>query len=187
MEFIKKKRIRKKEGQIFRVPLSGGSFGYGQVMPVSGSVFFDYTDDGTNTDPNFVIRQPILFDIGVDDYVIKDQIWEVIAILPVNPEFMEINRKAFTYSRDTNSYFIWPGNAPKFEVTPEDIKGIEMIASWDHRSVEQRLLDYFENRPNYTYESMHNRHDPNFPKTRKEFYAQYGYTVKEDEPDFKPE
>ena len=93
------------------------------------------------------------------------------------------SKRAFTYSSDTNEYYIWEKGKDQVPGTHEDIKDLEMIASWEHQHVEQRLIDYFEGRPNYNYEDMHNKHNPNFPKTRKEFYAQYGYVVKEDEED----
>ena len=182
MEVIKKKRIRKKTGQLLRVPLRNGLFGYCQTLPVSGCAFFNYKDDGISTDPQFVIKQPVVFEIGVNDYVIQDGLWEVIAVLPVNPELIK-DTKAFTYSSDTNEYYIWEKGKDQVPATPEEIKDLEAIASWYHRSAEQRLLDYFEGRPNYDYEVDHNEHDSNFPKTRKEFYAQYGYVVKEDEED----
>jgi hypothetical protein len=185
MEKIKKKRIREKPGQVFRVPLGNGLFGYGQLADPD-SIFFDYTDDGKNTDPAHVIQQPVVFEVTVDSYAIKDQIWEVIAVLPVNPYFMR-NKRAFQYMSGTNEYYIWEkGKEPRPGI-PEDIKGHEMITSWGHRHVEQRLLDYFEGRPNYTYEYQHNLHNPDFPKGRIAFYQQYNYTVKEDRPDYKPE
>ena len=178
MEIIKKKRIRRKPGQVLRIPLGKGVFGYCQTLPVSGCAFFDYKDDGVNTDPQFVIKQPVIFEIGVNDYVIQDEFWEVISVLPVNPEFDQ-SKRAFTYSSDTNEYYIWEKGKDQVLGTPEDIKGLEMIASWGHQHAEQRLLDYFEGRPNYDYERMHNKHNPNFPK-RREFYKQYGYVAKED-------
>ena len=181
----KKKRIREKPGQVFRVPLGKGLFGYGQLVDPY-SVFFDYKDNGTNTDPAFVIQQPVIFTVSVGSYAIKDQLWEVLSVLPVNPEFVQ-QRRLFTYTPDTKAYLIWESGTRQIVATPEDIKDLECFASWSHRSAEQRLLDYFEGRPNYSYEFHHNQHNPNFPKTRKEFYAQYGYTMKEDDPDFKPE
>ena len=107
METIKKKRIREKPGQVFRVSLGNSMFGYGQLTKVD-SIFFDYCDDGTVTDPAFVIQQPVVFEIAV---VIKDGFWEVIAVLPVNSELTK-SKPMFSYSRDTNSYFIWPGTTP---------------------------------------------------------------------------
>lgn len=183
MDVTKRKRIREKPGQVFRVPLGNGMFGYGQLIDPY-SVFFDYKDNGINTDPNFVIQQPVAFTVTVDSYAIKDQLWEVITVLPIKPEFIQ-SRRRFTYSSDTKEYYIWEKGKDQIAGTPEDIKGLEMIASWGHRAAEQRLLDYFEGRPNYDYESDHNQHNPDFPKTRKEFYAHYGYMVKEDADDYK--
>lgn len=180
MEVTKKKRIRRKPGQILRIPLGNGVFAYGQTRTISGCIFFDYKDDGIATDPQFVIKQPVIFQIGIDDYAIRDQLWEVIAVLPVNPEFDQ-SKRAFTYNSDTNEYYIWEKGKDQIPATPEDIKGLEAIASWGHRSAEQRLIDYFEGRPNYDFEADRNEHNPNFPKTCKEFYAQYGYVVKEDD------
>ncbi len=176
----KKKRIREKPGQVFRVPLSNGMYGYGQLIDPD-SVFFDYKDNGENTDLSFVLTQPIIFCVTVDSYAIKDQLWKVIDVLPMNSEFKKLNSNGFNYDLLKNIYYIWEKGVSPTPTSPKDIKDLEMITSWKPLSVEQRLLDYFEGRPNYSYEWMHNLHNPNFPKTRKEFYAQYEYTMKEDE------
>lgn len=176
----KKKRIREKPGQVFRVPLGNGIYGYGQLIDPD-SVFFDYKDNGINTDPSFIVKQPIAFAVTVDSYAIKDQLWEVLSVLSVNPEFEKLNPRGFNYDYVKNIYYLWEKGKSPIPTAHEKIKDLEAIASWGHRSAEQRLLDYFEGRPNYSYERMHNLHNPNFPKTRKEFYAQYGYVVKEDD------
>jgi hypothetical protein len=185
MEKIKKKRIREKPGQVFRIPLGKGLFGYGQFVDPY-SVFFDYTDGGIDTDTKQVVEQPVIFTVTVDDYVIKDQFWQVIAVLPVNPAFIK-KRELFSYSRDINGYLIWKSVTQQIIATPDEIKGMECFSSWGHRHVEQRLLDYFEGRPNYSYEVQHNLHNPDFPKGRIAFYNQYNYTMKEDEPGYKDE
>jgi hypothetical protein len=128
MEIIKKKRIRRKPGQVLRIPLGKGVFGYCQTLPVSGCAFFDYKDDGVNTDPQFVIKQPVIFEIGVNDYVIQDGFWEVISVLPVNPEFDQ-SKRAFTYSSAT-------GKTVRFS---EKVGESSTKAPYNPRAFEQHL------------------------------------------------
>lgn len=169
----RKKKIRRKPGQVFQVPLGNGKYAYGQTTKYY-SIFFDYQNDGKNPDINEIIQKPILFKIGVAYYVIEDKIWPVLGILPINPEF-EKEEDLFTYNTDKQHYVIWKTATHKILASPEEIYNLEYFSSWEHGSVSDRLRDHFAGRPCYWVEEARNSHNPNFERDIVKFYQQYGY------------
>ena len=176
MSTEKKKKIRRKPGQVFQVPLGNGEYAYGQTTDAY-SVFFDYKDDGKNPDIEDIILKPVLFKIGVAYYAIKEEIWPILGVLPVNPEF-EKEQELFTYNNIKKTYVIWKTALNKVPATPEEIYGLECFASWGAKHVERRLRDHFAGRPNYTVELFRNEHNPDFERNIIKFYAQHGYEFK---------
>lgn len=90
------------EMMIMRVALSTG----GTSSNAINSVSTNNPKIRTYIDAAFVIQQPVGFEIGINDYVIQDGLWEVICVLPVKSELIN-DSKAFHYSSSTNEYYIW--------------------------------------------------------------------------------
>ncbi len=171
---MKSKRIREKVGQVFQVPLGNGLFGYGQVATKTKQVFFDYQDDGSAEDLEKIIQRPMLFIICVDSYVIKEGLWKVLGVLPVNPDF-EKEEDVFSYDSIKEKYVIWKTGIHKVIATPEEIYNLECFSSWEHGAVADRLRDHFAGRPCYWVDEARNQHNIHFKRDIHEFYEQYGY------------
>lgn len=171
----KQKKVREKIGDIFQINLGHGTFGYGQVVSQSEYVFFDYFNDGASVDTNYIRNCPVLFRITVDSYVIRDRIWRILEKTPIAEKNLQRNSK-FSHDRFTNEYTIWTPEG-KYPATPDEIQDLECLASWGHKSVEQRLRDHIAGRPNYDVESGRQRYKGNFPDIIT-FYKQYGYDFK---------
>jgi len=176
VEKKKRRYFRKKIGMVFRVPLhEESSFAYGQVATDVDNVFFDHTDkDGTWTPVEEILSKPVIFSLTVDHYVLKQGLWEVLGIWPVNPEHQVEPEELFGYDNLKEKYFFWRDNGKKEYCTLDDVRGYETLTSWGHGGVEQRLRDHFAVRPNYDITYDYSKHLGLF-MGRKEFYAQYGY------------
>ncbi len=172
-----KKGIRKKIGQVYRIPLEEGVYGYGQAVTEVDHAFFDYKDNGQNTNIDEVLKAPVLFKLTVDRYVIAQEYWEIIGKFPVNPEYQEYT-ECFSYNSFNKRYEIWRMGQGRIPATWEEIKDLECMASWGHTHVEQRLRDHFAGRPNFTVEYFKNEHNPDFERHIQKFYKQYGYDFK---------
>ena len=171
-----KKGIRKKIGQVLRIPLEEGVYGYAQMVNKVEHAFFDYKDDGQNMDIEKVLAAPMIFKLTVDRYVVNKGYWEIIGIYPVNPEY-QVCKDSFSYHSFNKRYTIWRMGQGQIPATKEEILGLERMSSWEHGSVEQRLRDYFAGRPNYYVEKDISFFGPPYP-SMKEFYKQYGYDFK---------
>lgn len=172
----KKIRIRRNPGQVFKVPLGEGKYGYGQTTSYN-CAFFDYQDHGEITDLKDLLKHTVIFRVGVAHYAITDGIWPVLGVLPVDPA-LEKEEDPFTYNTLKQTYLIWNTGTDRVPATPEEIYNLECFASWGPEHVERRLRDHFAGRPNYTVENFRNQHNPDFERDIEKFYAQYGYEFK---------
>ena len=101
----KRKYFRQKLGMIFRISLDNGQYAYGQVIDEVGYGFFDFLDDGENTDIQQVLSSKMLYRLLVDYGVLNDGIWEVLGIYPVKAESAE-RRDKFNYDYMKERYVI---------------------------------------------------------------------------------
>jgi hypothetical protein len=172
-----KKGIRKKIGHVYRIPLEEGVYTYGQIVNDTNYVFFDYKDDGVNTDISKILASKVLFKITVDRYIFSKGYWEIIGTYPVDSLLTSYDNK-FIYDSFKKQYTIFKDGIGQIPATWEEIKDLECLASWGCFWVEQRLKDHFAGRPNFAVESFRNEHDPSFEKDAIKFYKNYGYDFK---------
>lgn len=179
----KRRYFRKKVGMVFRIPLNEqDAYAYGQVATEVDNIFFDHQDRGDHWTPvEDILQKPVIFVATVDRYVLKEGLWDVLGVWPVdakNQEFPE------TVGYDTlkKTYFFWRNNPEKGRVDQipcslEDIEGHEFLTSWGHGGIEQRLRDHFAGRSNFdiTYQQLYHVHQGMGYMSRKDFYKQYGY------------
>jgi hypothetical protein len=178
----KRKYFREKLGMVFRIDLREGTHGYGQVATETKYIFFDHQDPYDHPTPvEEILEKPVAFYSVVDRYVLKEGLWDILGVWPVKPE-NQIFPDPFGYNDWTKSYFIWKTGVGQVPCTLEETYGREILASYGHGAIEQRLRDHLARRPNYWVERS--RSDHLYPTSRefavtyprmKEFYAQYGY------------
>lgn len=170
------KGIRRKIGDVFRIPLSEGVYAYGQAVNKTVEVFFDYTDDGFSTNVEQVLKTRPLFKLCVDRYVLAKGYWKIIGRYPVDPNLSSYG-DVFMYNSLTKQYSIFRDGIGQIRATWEEIKDLECLSSWGHGAAEQRLKDHFAGRPNWFVESSKSRDQENFPNAY-DFYKRYGYDFK---------
>ena len=171
----KAKRFRRKSGVLFRVPLGDDKYGYGQIVTGACDIFFDYVDDGNNTDVHIVLNSRVLFRISVQIGPLHDGVWEVLGVYPIREEHTE-ELDSFRYDLMKEKYYIIKEDMKEVVATVEHIRdlGLECMASWGYHLVEDRLRDHFAGRRNYWVDADLNQHNPDFPDIET-FYRQQGY------------
>lgn len=170
----KRKYFKKKIGMVFRVNLRDGTYGYGQVATEVDNIFFNHMNkesDFTNVEE--ILQKPLAFYATVDRYVLKEGIWEILGIWPVKPEH-QVFPEMFGYNPFKKTYFLWKTALKQDPCTLEETYGRECLASWGDWHIEQRLRDYFAQRPCYIVEEQRSQHLNNLLSI-KEFYKQYDY------------
>lgn len=171
------RKVKEEVGMMFRVPLRDGTYGYGQVPRIAKCIFFDHRDpEDAWTPVEEILKKPMIFYVTVDKHVIEDGIWKSLGVWPVDPPHQKFP-DPFGWDYFKKQYTIWQTGVGKTFVNQADIDGRELLASWGHIAVEDRLRDHFAKRPNYLVEESRNRLNPDFPKSITEFYKQYGIDI----------
>jgi hypothetical protein len=150
-EEMAKIRGRGKVGDVVKIDLANGTFGYGRVLPEPLMAFYDLRSTEPLTEAE-IVASPVLFLVSVMYSAIKSARWEVIANLPLEDR-LRIKPKFFMQDRFSKKYSIY------FEgkITPasrEDCLGLERAAAWDAIHVEDRLRNHFAGVPDLNTESL---------------------------------
>lgn len=154
-EVIKETQKREKwiKGKIFQIQLKDGSYGYCQLPDKPLVNFFNYRtfqkDDYRIED---ILNSGILFSVWVFRYAINQDSWHYIGRIEVKPEH-DIKPWFFRYDSIAKKFYLYKGGE-EVPSTWEECKHLECAAVWEPHHVEERLLDYFEGRPNTTLEYL---------------------------------
>ena len=146
------------------------------------NVFFDHQDTENQWTPvEDIIQKPVIFVATVDRYVLKEGLWVVLGVWPVDPKNQKFP-ETYGYNRIKKTYFFWRNNPEKGKVDQvpcslEETYEHEKLTSWGDGGIEQRLRDYFANRPNYDFirDRLYHIHQGKGYMSRKDFYKQYDY------------
>lgn len=146
----KRKRIRRRAGDVLRISLGDGRHSYAQISGDPLIVFFDgvFSDDLSLGGAG---ELPVLFRIWVHDDAIRTGRWPVVGHAPLSAENAA---EPFFYKQDLIS-----GALSLYHSTFSDIgwerpasaaecNGLECAAVWDAEHVEDRLRDHYDGRPN---------------------------------------
>jgi hypothetical protein len=147
-----RKRFKKQEGDLVKIELGGGWHAYGRVLP---NPLFAFYDLRTKEDLSFdqIKDRAILFKIWVMDRAVISGRWKILRNYPLEqhlravPTFFKqdpINYQAFSIYR----------NGEDRPASRAECSGLERAAVWDPEHVEDRLRDYYAEKPNKWVESM---------------------------------
>lgn len=144
-------RGRGKIGDVVKVDLAHGIFGYGRVLPEPLMAFYDLrsTEPLTVTE---IVGSPVLFLVSVMYRAIKSEQWEVIGNCPLE-ERLTIKPRFFMHDMFSKKYSIYfEGKIiPAFR---EDCLGLERAAVWEAAHIEDRLRNHFAGVPDPTTQSL---------------------------------
>lgn len=140
-------------GDIVRVPLADGSYGYGHVLTEPLVAFVAHRDGGEAKNFHELIQKPAAFRIWVSNRPMKDGSWSIVG--HVEPDAAALRPVPF-FKQDALSrrVSITYDGGIEFPATADECRGLERAAVWEPEHAAERLMDYFEGRPNRWVESL---------------------------------
>ena len=141
------KRVRKKIGDIVEIHVHKEYFCYAQVIQTDRFAFFDFKTNEPLNDYAILDTCKVLFELCVYRYVLSKGIWTIVGNRPVRKELLS-KRMEYVYDKFTGRFSLY--NTKTGEMTPatkEKAKGLERCAVWGDNHVEDRIDDYYCNRP----------------------------------------
>lgn len=146
------KRKRKEPGTFFRIPLEGGKVAYARLLNTALFSFFNIEGEGKTNEEiiQLLSNATPIFSIYVFDDVFSKSSWEIIGNKPLEAGTLD-NVPFFFRQNLADPSLCWLVNTQpgfKKEATPQECIGLERSMVWSFQLVEQRLKDYFANRPN---------------------------------------
>lgn len=149
----RRKKYQCIEGDIVRIDLGEGWFGYGRKL-ASVWAFYDFRCRGDAL-PEEVLRKPVLFKVWAGEKKgLESGTWEIIGNLPL----IEEERKPVPFFKqdvlDPTHIAIYMSDSPGLDsekeeipATWEEIQGLEDMGVWYTPYIEDRLRDHFAERP----------------------------------------
>ncbi|HEX5750148.1 MAG TPA: immunity 26/phosphotriesterase HocA family protein [Archangium sp.] len=139
-------------GSFLRIPLADGSFGYGRAIARTHDAFYEYRTESPDADLDRIASKPILFKVAVRH--LEPGSWEIIGWREIEASLAQ---PIVQFRQDVGNFrrckiFDTEGNSRDAE--PQECVGLERMAVWEQSDVEERLLDTFMGRPNFTVEHL---------------------------------
>jgi len=133
-------------GVFVRIALADGSFGYGRLLESPYAAFYNHRTTSPDSELDRIASKPILFRIAVRHLALDA--WEFIGQRALEEH---LTQPVVQFMQDLGNFrrctlFDTAGNERAAE--PQECVGLERAAVWEQSSVEQRLLDAFQGRPN---------------------------------------
>ena len=137
-------------GKVFRIVLKNDKVAFGKVVGKYLFAFYHIPRLSEDHLLSSLENEKPLFHLHVYATVFKHSKWEEVAKVPVSETEKSAVHKFFR--QDISNFNIcWhidPFTGEKIEVLPSDCMGVEREAVWSYDHIEQRLLDFTENREN---------------------------------------
>lgn len=133
-------------GAFVRIALADGSFGYGRLLESPYAAFYNHRTTSPDSELDRIASKPILFRIAVRHLALDA--WEFIGQRALEEH---LTQPVVQFMQDLGNFsrctiFDTAGNERAAE--PQECVGLERAAVWEQASVEERLLDAFQGRPN---------------------------------------
>lgn len=141
------KRIKRKVGNVVKIPLSDGNHGYGFELPHGLVAVVNYHGQEELSAQDIVQVKP-LFTVMVVDRAIKSLRWPVIGYVELSEVWL---RPVKFYKQDAlhgELLFLKWSDGTEVPTDMDGIEGLEKAAIWGPEHVEDRIMDHFAGRPN---------------------------------------
>ena len=148
----KPKKQKRVVGDIVRIDLGDGFHAYARVL--DGALFAFYDCRVKEELPiDRIVRCPILFQISVMNYAIKQGRWKVIGHVTLEDSLKNPPPRFIQDPLRPESFSIYEKGKIR-PATKEEAIGLECAAVWDPEHVEDRLRDHYAGRKNKWVESL---------------------------------
>lgn len=146
------KRKKTEAGTFFKIPLNGEKVAYARLLNTALFSFFNIDGEGKTNEEiiQLIGNASPIFSIYVFNDVFSKSNWEILGHKPL--EEVTLNNVPFFFRQDlADPSKCWLVNTvPGFKklVTAQECVNLERSMVWEFASVEERLRDYFANKPN---------------------------------------
>ena len=141
----KKQRIT--VGSIVEIPIDNVYYVYAQILKKGCYAFFDYRSENQLQDYSILQEKPVMFIVGVYDYIIKKNIWSIVGKLPIR-ENLKIQPLMYIYDAHKDTYSLYNNNTGEIiPCTKDEAYGLERASVWGDKHIEDRIRDYYNNVP----------------------------------------
>jgi Immunity protein 26 len=149
------KMAKVKEGAFIEIALSNGKFSYGRVLGKACYAFYDIYSEVKIANVEHLKGKNVLFVLGVYNHAITKNRWKVIGLSELENGMKQIPFAFVQDSMDITKFEIYdPNTGATRTATKAECLGLECAAVWEPEHVEDRIMDYFEGRPNKWVESL---------------------------------
>ena len=146
---------RIKEGAFIEIPLRNGMFSYGRILGKAAYAFYDIYSDSKVVDITSLQSKKVLFIVGVYNHGITKNRWKTIGVLELEQGVKKIPLAFIQDSIEPNKFKLYDPNTGEIKpATKSQCIGLECAAVWEPEHVEDRIVDYYEGRPNKWFESL---------------------------------
>lgn len=145
-----------KEGAVYALPLNDGSFAFGQVCCGGDFAVFDLKSQKPISAEE-VIKSEVAFRVPVARDAAKEGGWKRIGDAPLRGKLAE--RAKYRHQPVGSAQVFVYSNGVSTPADPEEVQGLETLATWFSMHVEQRIQDHFAGRPNAFVESLQQQRD----------------------------
>ncbi|MBX9661668.1 MAG: immunity 26/phosphotriesterase HocA family protein [Nitrospiraceae bacterium] len=149
----KRKSIaRRRPGDFLKIELGDGTHAYARVLDSTVAFYGTRTTEDLSVEA--ISRLSIIFNVWVMDHPILEGDWPIIGHLLLPGD---LNKEVLFFKKDPISRRLTiyrDSTGEEFPATTEQCEKLECAAVWSPEHIVDRLVDFFENRPNKWYVSM---------------------------------
>lgn len=146
---------KRREGAFFEIDLPNGKFAYGRILGKASYAFYDIYSNKKINDLELIKKSKILFINSVYKYAITKDHWKIVGISELEPELKVLPMEFIQDPLDLSRFEIYNPNTGQIEsATKEQCLKLEKAAVWEPTHIEDRIVDYYEHRPNVWAESL---------------------------------
>jgi hypothetical protein len=139
-------------GTFLRIPLADGSFGYGRTLVIPFVAYYDHRTQTPDSDLDRIASKPILFKVAVRYR--KPNSYKIIGWKALDENLTQPIVQFMQDVGDFRRCTIFDTAGSSRNADPQECVGLERMAVWEETNVEERLLDTFMGRPNFSVEHM---------------------------------
>ncbi len=146
---------RIKEGAFFEIALTNGKFSYGRILGKANYAFYNIYSDSRITNIDLIRNNKVIFNVGVYNDAITKNRWKTIGLTELEQGLKKIPLEFIQDDFELNQFEIYDPNTGDMRPAKKaECIGLERAAVWEPEHVEERIIDYFEGRPNKWFESL---------------------------------
>lgn len=146
---------RIKEGAFFEIALPNSKYSYGRILGKASYAFYNIYSESRIIDINLIRNSKVIFIVAVYNHAITKNRWKTIGITELEEDIKRLPLKFIQDDSELSQFEIYDPNTGDMRPAKKlECIGLERAAVWEPEHVEDRIIDYFEGRPNKWFESL---------------------------------